>query len=405
MIRVRNTWIAAHEIVYKGNENQKYFLRSLWLGGPYMRVLVAGQSGLDKMHFLNDLQLLCNDKARDSCDEGVALDEGTLRKAHIHAVLDVEKEFQQRETVSNYLDINESQFIDGKNQILRELDQQYGPDKNLIIATHLTYFRKKSIFHRVGWDSLRMLGPDMIITLIDDVHSVYSRIQGRRDPDDYVRSVTMKDLMSWREAEIMMAQTIADNLYTGRKIPHYLVALNHKVQVVYQLIFEQGKKRVYASYPMTTAKDDRDLIRAIGAFVEELKKYFIVFDPGTIGEKTLHDSTVNHLRGPLPSLSPFISVNGKEYRLEELLPILPDIGGQIVTRDERLIRQSNAIIAYRPALSEGIRYELDYAAQIGRYSVAFHPKDDGESPFAQRAQVSCADYQHFMRTVREFANS
>jgi hypothetical protein len=370
-----------------------------------MRLLVAGQSGLDKMSFLEALRRLCNDKVKDSCDKAVALDEVTLNQAKIDRIVDLEREFQQRTKVSNYLDMNEHQFIAGKDEILQELDREFGRDKNIIVATHLTYFRKKSIFHRVSWDSLRTLGPDMVVTLIDDVHSVYSRIRNRRDPNDYVRSVTLKDLMSWREAETMAAQTIADNLYTDRKIPHYLVARDHQAQIVYQLMFERAKKKVYASYPMTSTKGDQTLVIATKAFLEEIKKYFIVFDPGTIREKALHDSVVEHLRGPLPSLAAFIEVEGEEYRLEDLLPILLDIVGQIVTRDERLIKQSEGIIAYRPALSEGARYELDYATQIGRHSLAFHPKNDGESPFAQRADILCSDYQQFLREVGKFAQS
>lgn len=371
-----------------------------------MRLVVAGQSGLDKRPFLDALKQLCNGKYRDSCDKAVALDEATLAQAQIDAVLDLEKEFQQQRKVNNYLDMNEDEFIDGRECILREfLDQQHGRDKNLIVATHLTYFRKKSIFHRISWNSLRTLRPDMVVTLIDNVHSVYARIRKRDDPNDYVRSVTMKDLMSWREAEIMTAQTIADNLYAGQRIPHYLVALDHRVQIIYQLMFETRKKKVYVSYPMTGTKGDQNSISAVRAFVEELKKHFIVFDPGTIREKLLHDLVVQHFRGPLPSPSASVELEGKEYRIEELLPILPDIGGQIVTRDERLIRQSDAVIAFRPSLSEGVRYELDYATQIGRHSLAFHPKNDGESPFAQRADIMCTDYQEFLREVRKFAES
>jgi adenylate kinase len=384
-------------------ENEKYFFPSWPSGDRVMRLLVAGQSGLDKMSFLNDLQQLCNNKSRDSCDKAVALDETTLSQAQIDAVLDLEKEFQRQRKVSNYLDMDEDQFMGGKDQILREFDQQHGSNKNLVVATHLTYFRKKSIFHRVSWDSLRTFGPDIIVTLIDNVHTVNSRIRKRSDPNDYVRSVTMKDLMSWREAEIMTAQTIADNLYSDkREIPHYLVALDHRAQILYQLMFEIRKKKIYASYPMTGMKGDQNSVSAVKAFVEELKKHFIVFDPGTIREKILHDSVVQHLREPLPS-SASVEVEGEEYRIEELLPILPDIGGQIITRDERLIRQSDTVIAYRPALSEGARYELDYATQIGKSSLAFHPMEDGESPFAQRAGALYNDYQKFLCAIKELA--
>src|SRR5437870_4190594 len=168
-----------------------------------MRVLVTGQSGLDKADFLQGLANLCNKTDVRACDPDVQLDRETLKNSHIDCVMDLEHEFKDRSGVSNYLDMNEADFINGKRRILSELRDKYSPSQNVVVATHLVYFRKKSFYHKMDWNAFRVFDPQLIVTLIDDVTTMSSRIKRRDQPDDYVRSTTLKDLMVWREVEIM----------------------------------------------------------------------------------------------------------------------------------------------------------------------------------------------------------
>ena len=345
-----------------------------------LRVIVSGQSGLDKRNFLNRVRQLCNDKHTNVVDQSVSLNEKELKDSRIDCVFDLEHEFQQKRQVKNYLDLNESEFIEGKNKLLKYLNELYSADKHVIVAMHFTYFRKRSFYHRLEWNSLRAFSPDLIITLIDDVHKIHSVIRKRDDPDDYVKAVTLRDILVWREVEIMISETVAQNLYEKRTIPHYIVSLSQGPQIICQLMFEK-KKKVYASYPITSTKEAKIDQGEIDKFVAMLKKYFIVFDPYTIHEKMFHDIIVQQLSGPLPRASESIKVDGEEYSIEDLLHIILDVNGQIITRDERLIQRADAVIAYRPSLSQGASHELTYAEMAGKEIIVYHPRTDDPSPF------------------------
>jgi adenylate kinase len=368
-----------------------------------MRVLVTGQSGVDKAQFLKGLLNLCNKKNRKGCDPEVGLDKETLKTSHIDCIMDLEHEFQKRAEVPNYLDMNEAVFVNGKRRILSELKTKYSSFQNVVVATHLVYYRKKSFYHKMDWDAFRDFSPDLIVTLIDDVTTVSSRIRERTQSDDYVRSTTLKDVMVWRETEIMLAQTLASNLFPDRPIPFFVVAVNHKPQILYQLMFETVKKKAYASFPITAAKADPSLESQVQEFKKYLKQGLIVFDPYTIREKMLQDQLLELLGAVVPSATGTISFDKRDYRMEELLPILADITGQIITRDERLVSQSQAVIAYRPALSLGSSYELQFAEGLGKSLIAYHPKQDGTSPFGMKSGILERDFERFLARIREYA--
>jgi hypothetical protein len=170
-------------------------------------------------------------------------------------------------------------------------------------------------------------------------------------------------------------------------------------------MFETMKKRVYASFPITLAKSDPGLTQQVKEFKIKLKENLIVFDPYTIREKLLQDDLLDMLGAVVPSATGSIRFDGREYRVEELLPILADITGQIITRDERLVAQSQAVIAYRPALSLGSSYELQYAEGLGRRLIAYHPREDGASPFGMKSGLLERDFGRFLERIAEFARS
>lgn len=372
-----------------------------------MRVLLTGQSGIEKKSFFADLMKLVNEKDTRCCDPDVLLDKDILDKARIDCAFDVEDEFQSQKKCANYLDMNESEFIAGKQRILREYDAKYPRESNnnILAATHLVYFRKKSFFWKMDWESLKSFHPDKIITLIDDITTVSENIRRREDSDDYVRATNLKDLMMWRNVEIMLSKLLAEHLDPGRKIPYYLIARNHKPQIIYQLMFETGKKVVYASFPISKIKDDHAAMSQVGDFKRKLKSKFIVFDPYTIKEKTLHDRVIEILNGVVPSSSGFVDVEGAQFRIEEILPIFSDITGQIITRDEMLVSQSEAVLAYRPGISEGSQYELSFAEGLGKRLMSYSPKKDGNSPFAMKAGTVDTDFDKFIKRIDEYAQT
>ena len=355
--------------------------------GQDMRVVLTGMSGLNKEDLFAEIRALCNfkDLKKSGADPDVDLDSTTFKDAHIDLTFDFEHEMCRREKFKapNYLDIAEKDLLNAKNKTLDRIIKESKEKKNVILAMHAVYYRRSSLFSVLDWNKLMEFQPEIFVTLIDDVHSIKERIE--RNPNaGPVRYISFKDILWWREVEFLVTQEIARNI-SEKDIPHYLIALDQTPTLIYQLMFESEKKKVYASHPVTSAKRDAKLFSETSEFLRRLKKYFVVFDPMAIGEKLLHDAVVENLKTPYPK--PCVRVKGrkkeeKEYEVNDILPIISDINGQIVSRDQRLVKQSDIVIAYRPTLSPGAQHELRCAKNTARVETFIvHPPGDSQSPF------------------------
>lgn len=352
-----------------------------------MRVVLTGISGLSKEDFFAKIRVLCNfkDLKKSGADPDVDLNGTTFKDAHIDLTFDLEHEMCRREKFKapNYLDIAEKDLLNAKNKTLDRIIRESKEKKNVILAMHAVYYRRSSLFSVLDWNKLKEFQPEIFVTLIDGVHSLKERIKGNPNAGP-VKYISLKDILWWREVEFLVTQEIARNI-SDTGIPHYLIALDQASTIIYQLMFESNKKKVYASYPVTSAKRDAKLFTETSDFLKKLKKHFIVFDPMAIGEKLLHDALIENLKMPHPE--PCIRVKGRkkkeiEYRVNDILPIISDINGQIVSRDQRLVKQSDIVIGYRPAMSPGAQHELRYAKNTARVETFIvHPPADSQSPF------------------------
>lgn len=347
-----------------------------------MRVVITGISGLNKKVLLAKICTLCNSKdlEKSDADPDVSLDSIALQNAHIDLTFDLEHEMCRSEKFKtpNYLDIAEKELLNAKNRTLDDIIKKSKEKKNVILGMHAVYYRRSSLFSVLNWNKLMEFQPEIFVTLIDDVHSIKERI--RSNPGaGLVQYISLKDILWWREVEFLVTQEIARNI-SEKVVPHCLMALDQASTLIYQVMFESYKKKVYASYPVTSAKRNAKLFSETSGFLKRLKKYFIVFDPMAIGEKLLHDALVENLKMPYPE--PYIRVKGRKYEVNDILPIISDINGQIVSRDQRLVKQSDIVIAYRPALSPGAQHELRCAKNTARVETFIvHPSADSQSPF------------------------
>jgi len=376
--------------------------------GQDMRVILTGISGLNKEDLLAKIRTLCNFKnlEKSGADPDVGLDSTAFENASIDLTFDLEHEMCRREELKapNYLDIAEKELLNAKNKTLKRIIRESKGKKNVILAMHAVYYRRSSLFSVLDWTKLMEFQPEIFVTLIDDVDSIKERIVSNPDAGP-VKYISLKDILWWREVEFLITQQIARNI-SAKGIPHYLVALDQAPVIIYQLMFESNKKKVYASYPVTSAKHDAKLYSETSEFLKRLKKHFIVFDPMAIGEKLLQDALIENLQAPHPE--PYIRVKGRkkkeiEYRVNDILPIISDINGQIVSRDERLVKQSDIVIGYRPALSPGAQYELSYAKNTARVETFIvHPRADPKSPFIpELADETHPTVDHLLERLQE----
>jgi len=348
-----------------------------------MRVVLTGISGLGKEDVLGKIRAI--DKTINS-DQSIADPDVKFDyNGNIDLSFDLEHEMCNSENFGtpNYLDITENELLRAKNKTLDKLLVESKGRTNVILAMHAVYYRRNSLFSVLDWTKLKEFEPEIFITLIDDVYSLKDCIKNNPNAGP-MEFIPLKDLLWWREVEFLLTREIARNI-SKKSIPHYLVALSQAPTIIFQLMFETGKKKVYASYPVTMAKDDSGLNLETSAFLKSLKKHFIVFDPMAIKEKLLQDALIENLSSPHPE--PYIRIPGKDkkpqnYEINDILSIISDINGQIVSRDERLIMQSDMVIGYRPTKSPGAQHELRYAKSTGRVEAfVIHPPTDPQSPF------------------------
>ena len=345
-----------------------------------MKVVITGISGLGKERLFAKISRLCNSKEKGDVDPDVSLDSTALKDACVDLAFDLEHEMCRNESFGtpNYLDIAKNELLNAKNRTLDKIVKKSKEKKKVILGMHTVYYRRSSLYSVHDWSRLGEFQPDFFITLIDNVHSIKNRIYNNPNAGS-VKYISLKDILWWREVEFLVTKEIAENI-SEKRIPHYLIALNQAPTLIYQLMFELNKKKVYASYPVTTAKRDVKLFNETSEFLKELKKHFIVFDPMAIGEKLLQDVLVENLKSAYPE--PFIQVEEIEYKMNDILPVISDINGQIISRDRRLVKQCDIVAAYRPSKSPGAQYELECAKSTGRVETfAVHPPTDHQSPF------------------------
>lgn len=326
-----------------------------------MNIVISGQSGLDKSDFVESLKEFIEKKGKKVC------------VFHIGKLICKERGVNEEKILN--LKINELDALRKLvfERILSEIEKK-NPE-NVIINTHNVFRWENALFPAFNRKYLSNLEPDIYISLIDDVDAVYLRLKKTRPSSSY----TLKDLMVWREEEMIITDTLAN----FHNCPHYVLSVNYGPQIIYKLMYENYLTKVYTSFPITLIRDIPELVEEVRKFREWVNKRAIAFDPYcAIGEKRLHyeleraiDNGQNKIR--IKTLGEEI-----EFNVSDISEIVADIDGQIIYRDFRLIDQSDMVLAYiptigeKPQLSSGGERELEYGHDNGKkvYVICNLPK-------------------------------
>jgi hypothetical protein len=219
---------------------------------------------------------------------------------------------------------------------------------------------------------MKALDADLYVVLVDNIDRVHFRLVRDGHTDH-----SLKDLMVWREEEILATELLAQ-IVRGHGC-FYVQARGIEeptADSLARLMFSGHSKKAYLSFPMShlTASGQIELIKQ---FRREMKKYFVCFDPGDLEEKPLGPLALNAAREGHKFIT--LNVDGKGLQIEtaEILAILSDIDGQIYARDFKLIDQSDMIISLVPqirlasgrevpALSSGVERELQHAYEAAK---------------------------------------
>lgn len=288
------------------------------------------------------------------------------------------------------LDLPLSRLHALRRSVMKDILRESEGQSHVIINTHATFRWRHGLFSAFDFDQLLEFKPDMVITLVDNIEVV-----GHRMRQDHAHlDATLKDLMVWREEEIMASELLAQALGIAN---HFYVLSRGRhqdtVDTCLKLITRRGLRKVYPSFPMSHVVGMPDVLKEIDEFRERLGRDFIAFDPADVDEKLLQISALKATQEGNDWIeTQSSSFSGGEKAVcvpvKQVLDIAGDIDGQIYARDFKMVRQSDMIVSLvpelpdgTPALSSGVERELQHAFDHGRdVFVVWLPKKE-PSPF------------------------
>jgi hypothetical protein len=368
------------------------------------RIVFCGHTGLRKRLVLERLQIAIR-RARPDLKVHVMHPEDLVAMPHILASPDKLPTLWQRALQAS----------------LKEWEELKSKPDITLLSLHATFFYRGQVQSPFAWrgdgilpDPISVIRdrfqPNRIITLIDDVQAVRSRL-----PDYPFR---LRDLLYWRDVEIMISDILAKETVPRdlRASPYFddniVFAVRNSLETATKLIIDPTAPRVYASFPIGGPRkvddlDGREQIKQeIDFFRSYLANKFVIMDPLTIDEKPLEAAIE---RGNRESKDPIIlsaedqwaisaetSLIGEdrvraEFGFSELAEVATgfsdeeksEITRQIISRDFRLLRQSHGCIFYRPTYlkeasghwSTGTRHEFQEVERLGLPYVVIRDKE------------------------------
>jgi len=278
-------------------------------------------------------------------------------------------------------------------RIRQEID---GSDKAFHIVSTPSLFRWGSgsvIGFTTG--NLKLLKPDRVIIVLDDVLSVRRRILN--DPEWFERfgkdpdNIKLTTLVMWREDAINHVKTLIHELKKEGINVRYVLqfGIRHPHGVFLDLIFrEKEKPLVYLSYPMTGHEEE--YYHRVRDFYAKLSEHFTVLDPGALDDwwvvaeydnQVAKNPNVKKIR--IKHLLDGNEVD--ELEREDIEQATEILRRQLVERDFNLVDVSKAIAVYHYAegVSAGVVSEMAEAYRTLAAIYLYYPFERRPSPFME----------------------
>jgi len=317
---------------------------------PGVRAVVTGQVGVEKKPFLERVAEIARRRGRDVTVFHV----GEMMYAEAPDVVP-----------GRILDLPIGRLNSLRRAVFKEILARAEDLGNLIVNTHATFRWKHGLFPAFDFDQMSQLDADVYVTLVDNVDAIHERLSREHDVKH-----SLKDILVWREEEILATEVLA-RAVRGHGCFYVLArgdAGYRAAMVLYRLLFEPERKKVYLSYPMTHVGHLEPVLAQIDRFRYTLAEHFITFDPADVDEKRLlFEAGAAAQRGQDVIT---VTVNDRQltFGTAEITSLASDIDGQIYARDFKLIDQSDMIVSYipelpdgKPGLSSGVERELQHA--------------------------------------------
>jgi len=337
---------------------------------PRRRVVVTGQVGVDKKPMIEEVAGLAQQRGHE------------LTCCHVGDMM-----YREAPDVvpGRILDLPLGRLNSLRRAAFKDILATAKTADQLLVNTHATFRWRHGLFPAFDHDQMVALDADLYITLVDNVDAMHERLSREHDVPH-----TLKDLLVWREEEILATEVLAHAI-RGHGCFYVLARSGGRqsVESFYRLMFEPDRKKVYPSFPMTLVMDQPDVLADIDRFRAAMGEHFILFDPGDLDEKyLLYEAGAATQRGE-DTFTLEVN-NGRKISLHvsDVTSCARDIDGQIYARDFKLIEQADMIVSYiptlpggQPAISSGVERELQHAYECTKEVYVLWTSRKEPSPF------------------------
>src|SRR5436305_1776257 len=299
-----------------------------------MHVLITGQVGVDKGLYLEGVEELARSAGNP------------LQVYHVGRMM-----YQEAPDVpaGRILNLPISRLNTLRRAVFKEILRIAEKHEHVRINTHATFRWRPGLFAAFDYDQIKTFNADLYLTLLDNAESVHQRLARDHDIDH-----TLKDIMVWREEELLATEMLA-NILKGYG-HFYMISRGRSImtaQTVARLMFEPEKKKVYPSFPMSHVMDLPDTLAEIDRFRATINDHFIAFDPGDVDEFVLHTTAQKASAENQETIVVQAADGPVTLKTSEVEQISGDIMGQIYMRDFKMVDQSDMIVSYVPELPNG----------------------------------------------------
>ncbi|MCC6241093.1 MAG: AAA family ATPase [Phycisphaerales bacterium] len=319
-----------------------------------MRAIVTGQVGVDKGPYLDQLQELAKHNGID------------LAVFHVGQMMYAEAPDIPRNRILN-IPITRLNAL--RRSVFKEILRGAERHEHVIINTHATFRWRHGLFAAFDFDQIKAFHADLYITLLDNAQNVHQRLLRDHEIDH-----SLKDIMVWREEELLATEILA-NILKG--YGHFFMlsrSLNRRaLPILHRLLFEPKTKKAYLSFPMSHVIDLPQTLGQIELFKQQISHHLITFDPAEVDEFNLHTAALKAMSAGETTITVEAADGPVTLKTADVAQISSDIMGQIYARDFKMIDQSDMIISLvpelpggKPGLSSGVERELHHAYEGGK---------------------------------------
>jgi len=272
-------------------------------------------------------------------------------------------------------------------EALRKIIEEIG-DKNGIhvISTPYHFEWKGKSYKGLEEHEVESLEPDLFLVIIDDLIRVRNRLS--QDPQWSERNFTLVELSQWRREEIRGVYDLSRGFTPYKEF--YIVAREHGLGLLEDLVFNRDKKKIYLSHPITG--ESEDFFKNVRRFASALEPYYTIFDPYMIKDWDMvetwrkeRNEAMMKKRSTPEKIKVHIdySDGAREYELNswDIEAAIENIRAQIIDTDYRVIESCAYVVAYHPReqLSAGVVSEMIQAKGLAKFIYVFYPFEP--SPF------------------------